>query len=112
MRSITVTFFITLFLTLSCGTEPAKTAPLTRDEMINLMLKVYLAEARTSMLAMPKDTAYRLFLVRQDSIMRHFDISDSTLRNAYSYYLERPAELEAIYDAIIDSLTLREQRSR
>ncbi len=112
MRNTAIPVFLILFLSFSCGDESSKSAPLTRDEMVNLMMKVYLAEARTSLLALPKDTAYQIFLVRQDRIMRQMGLSDSTLRIAYSYYLERPAELEAIYDAIIDSLSLREQRSR
>lgn len=78
--------------------------------MVSLMMEIYLAEARMSLLPLAKDSAYRLFVPYQDSIMRRKGIEDSTLRSAYSYYLKRPAELESIYDAIIDSLSLREKR--
>jgi hypothetical protein len=59
-----------------------------------------------------KDSSYRLFLAYQDTLMHRRGVSDSTLRKAYAYYLEHPNELEAIYDAIIDSLSLKEQRLR
>lgn len=110
MRVLLIILLVFLLMPLSCGSPGQQDAPLTRDQMVNLMLKIYLAEARASMLPLQKDSSYRLFLAHQDSLMRRQGISDSTLRKAYSYYLERPAELEAIYDAIIDSLSLREQR--
>jgi hypothetical protein len=32
------------------------------------------------------------------------------LKKTYAYYLAHPAELEKIYDSVIDTLALREQR--
>jgi hypothetical protein len=80
--------------------------------MVGLMMEIYLAEARTSLIPAAKDSSYRLFLAYQDTLMHRRGVNDSTLRKAYAYYLEHPAELEAIYDAIIDSLSLKEQRLR
>ena len=80
--------------------------------MVDFMIDIYLAEARTTLLPVNRDSAYRLFLPYQDSLMRKRGISDSTLKQAYSYYLRHPTEFEAIYDAVIDSLSLREQRVR
>jgi len=64
------------------------------------------------LLPLTRDSAYRLFLPYQDSLLHKRGIQDSLLKKSYAYYLQRPAELEAIYDAIIDSLSLREQRRR
>jgi hypothetical protein len=110
MRVLGLLLVLAVFLPAACGKQEKETPPLTRDEMVSLMMKVYLAEARTSLLPLPKDSSYRLFLAWQDSLMAKQGVQDSTLRRAYGYYLNHPAELEAIYDAIIDSLTLREQR--
>ncbi len=96
----------------SCTKEKKEVAALDKDQMTNLLIDIYLAEARTSLLPLSKDSAYRLFLPYQDSLMRSNGIADSTLRKAYGYYLQHPTELEAIYDAVIDSLSLREQRIR
>ncbi len=96
----------------SCTQEKKEQAPLDRDQMTNLLIDIYLAEARTTLLPVSRDSAYRLFLPHQDSLMRSNGIADSTLKKAYSYYLRHPTEFEAIYDAVIDSLSLREQRIR
>lgn len=110
---VPVFLLVVAFLgTMSCQKPKSEAPPLSRDQMVELMLEVYLAEARASLIPIPKDSAYRLFVAHQDSIMHHRGIQDSTLRKAYAYYLERPTELEAVYDAIIDSLSLREQRLR
>jgi len=37
-------------------------------------------------------------------------IPDSILKKTYSYYLAHPKELEQVYDAVIDTLVLRDQR--
>lgn len=112
---MTVRFLLCTALTaalFSCKQEEKEIPPLSRDQMVSLMMEIYLAEARTAAVPVGKDSAYRLFIPRQDSLMHHMGIQDSTLRASYSYYLQHPADLEAIYDAIIDSLSLREQRLR
>jgi len=76
------------------------------------MMEIYLAEARLSLLPIDRDSAYRLFVPFQDSLLYHRGLKDSTLRSAYDYYLNHPDELEQIYDQLIDSLNLREQRRR
>ncbi len=105
-------FTILIASLFSCKQEQKETAPLSRDQMVSLMMEIYLAEARTATVPVGKDSAYRLFIPHQDSLMHRMGIKDSTLRASYSYYLKHPADLEAIYDAIIDSLSLREQRLR
>ena len=109
-RIVMAVGFVVLF---SC--KNAKEAPqniLSKAQMADWMISLYLAEARTSLLMMNQDSAYKLFLPFQDSLMRQKAIQDSTLRKSYDYYLQHPGELESIYDAVIDSLSLREQRLR
>lgn len=85
---------------------------MSKDEMVAVMMEIYLAEARLSVLPVDRDSAYRLFIPYQDSLLYHRGLKDSTLRSAYDYYINRPNDLEQIYDRLIDSLTLREQRRR
>lgn len=106
--------FVVLFLLVlgSCAKEKEKAAPMSKDEMVAVMMEIYLAEARLSVLPVDRDSAYRLFIPYQDSLLYHRGLKDSTLRSAYDYYINRPNDLEQIYDRLIDSLTLREQRRR
>ena len=112
MRLPILLLLFTLLATTSCQEKKKAVSPLSRDEMVNLMMEIYLAEARASLVPAARDSSYRLFVAYQDSILQRRSVSDTTLRKAYAYYLEHPAELEAIYDAIIDSLSLKEQLLR
>ena len=97
---------------MSCNHEKVPQGILSRAQMVDWMMDIYLAEARTQLLPFPRDSAYKLFLPYPDSLMRRKGIQDSVLQKSYQYYLEHPTEFEAIYDTVIDSLSLREQRLR
>jgi hypothetical protein len=109
MWSRLLLFTILAVMAVSCAKQRNEVAPLTREQMVSVMIDVYLSESRSSYLQFPRDSAYRLFVAHQDSLLYHHHVADSTLRKAYSYYLNHPEELELIYDAIIDSLNLRQQ---
>ena len=109
MRLRGVVLILILSTTISCKKDKQPTDVLSEGQMVDWMLDIYLAEART--LTFPnRDSAYRVFLPYQDSIMRQKGINDTLLQKSFQYYFENPAKLEAIYDVIIDSLSLREQR--
>lgn len=94
----------------SCQKEKPTQGILTKAQMADWMMAMYLAEARILTLPMVRDSAYKLFVPYEDSLLRRKSFQDSTLEKSYQYYLEHPQELETIYDIVIDSLSLREQR--
>jgi len=59
-----------------------------------------------------RDSAMKLFLPFEQSVMKKRKISDETLSKTYRYYLEHPVEFEKVYDAVIDTLSLRAKRGR
>ena len=83
---------------------------LSHDEMVSLMVDMYLAEARMSTTGIPRDSAAKLFQPYENSIMAKRGLTDSILYVNYSYYLQKPEELEQILEAVIDTLNLRDQR--
>lgn len=95
---------------LSCAKEKKPAGLLPKSEMVSLMMEMYLAEARITISRLPKDSAFQLFFPFEKSVLEKHGISDSTLKANYTYYLEKPAEMESLVDAVIDSLSLREQR--
>jgi len=96
--------------TISCKKDKEPVGILTQPQMVDWMIDIYLAEGRTQSFTFSRDSAYRLFLPYQDSLMRSKGIQDSVLKKSFQYYFENPAKLELIYDVVIDSLSLREQR--
>ena len=101
---------IFLLLPVSCKKDSTPQGILTKSQMADWMIKVYMAEARTGSWAISRDSAYKLFVPYQDTLKQRNGLTDSTLMKSYLYYLENSKDMEDIYDIVIDSLNLREQR--
>ena len=99
-----------IFLGLSCQKETKPKGLLSQTEMTSLMVEMYLAEAKIATSRISRDSANKLFRPYEKSVLEKRGISDSTLKANYAYYMERPKELEQLMDAVIDTLSLREQR--
>ncbi|MBX2911973.1 MAG: DUF4296 domain-containing protein [Cyclobacteriaceae bacterium] len=93
-----------------CRQEERPAGLLDKDEMVALLVDVYLSEAKVTVAGVPRDSAYKLFAHFDRSVTVSRGIADSTLTASYEYYFQRPEELEKILDAVIDTLNLREQR--
>jgi Domain of unknown function (DUF4296) len=107
MTGLLITCFL---LVCSCSNEK-KEPILTNSEFTSLLVEFYLAEGRLNATPIPKDSAMMLFLPYEKKILAKRKISDEKLKATYRYYLKNPIELGKIYDAVIDSLNLREQRA-
>jgi hypothetical protein len=100
-----------LFLVWSACSSPKKPeGVLTQSQLSALFIDIYLAEARLDVMPVAKDSSIRFYIPFEQKLLQAKGISDSTLKKTYSYYLAHPKELEQVYDAVIDTLTLRDQR--
>jgi len=108
----TILAFLILVLTLySCKKEGPPEGVLSKEELADLMVEFYVAEGRLYTMGIQRDSAMKLFLPFEQSIMKNKKVSDETLSKTYKYYLEHPVEFEKVYDSIIDTLSLRETRA-
>jgi hypothetical protein len=90
--------------------KPEKPAHiLSKEQLSSLMVQMYLAESKLNGYNIPRDSAIKLFLPFEEALLRKYNISDSQLHQTYQYYFDHPEELELVYDAVIDSLSLRER---
>lgn len=112
MRLSWVVVILLLSIVASCKKDKEPQGILSKAQMVDWMIDIYLAEARTQLLTVSRDSAYKLFFPYPDSLMHKKGIRDTVLQESYRYYLDHPTYLEAIYDTVIDSLSLREQRLR
>ena len=103
---------IILILTfmVSCQTNEKPKEVLTQAQLSAFLVDVYLAEARVDAIPAVKDSTIKYFLPMEEKLLRNRGIADSVIRVTYAYYMAHPKELEQVYDAVIDSLTLREKR--
>jgi hypothetical protein len=102
---------MTGLICISCGKEEAQKDILTQDQLTNLMIEFYLGEARLTNFAIPYDSASKLFIPFEESVLKKYGVSDSTLHKTYQYYFDHPTELEKVYEIVIDSLSLRERKA-
>lgn len=97
-------------LVLSCG-EKRPEGILSKDQMVSALTDFYLKEAKINTMGFVPDSAATLMEYYKAKYEREKNFSDTTLDASYQYYLNRPHELSIIYDRVIDSLALREQRA-
>lgn len=89
-----------------------KQGVLNEQELSALLIDIYLAEAVADNLPLLKDSAIKFFVPFEQKLLKQKNIPDSVLAKTYTYYLAHPKEFEAVYEIVIDSLTLREQRTK
>jgi hypothetical protein len=78
--------------------------------MAKVLTDFYLKESKITGLHLSQDSALVLFEYYRSKYVEETSIPDSVIDQSYQYYLERPKEMGEIYDRIIDSLALKEQR--
>ena len=83
---------------------------LTREEMVKTMTEIYLAEQKINRLGLPRDSAEHEFDHFKQVVFEKIDVSDSVFKRSFDYYMDRPKEMEIIFTALVDSLSLMEQR--
>jgi Domain of unknown function (DUF4296) len=94
----------------SCETKKMPQGVLTKPELADYLVEMYVAEARMTGLSVMPDSSRKLFQPFEEALMKKRGISDSVMRITYRYYVNNPNELEEVYDVVIDTLSLREQK--
>lgn len=112
---ITATRFAAIVLAawmiVSCGSDKKPDDVLTREQMANVLIDLYITEEKVSRLRLRTDSATRVMRYFENTILSQADVSDTVWRRSYNWYAHRPQELQAVYAIVIDSLHLREQRT-
>ena len=103
-------FLISLILW-SCGKDndiPEEIAP--KEQLVPLMLDIYLAEVKLSNLKIVRDTAVSIFETYEGYLFEKHNIEKEKYMNSMSYYYDHTEQLELIYEALLDSLSVRETK--
>src|SRR4051812_47941425 len=105
--------FIVLTATLaitSCHHKKTPTGVLTHAEMLHVLSEVYINEQKLARISLRPDSAKIVFDSMKSIVFTKAGTSDSVFKKSFDYYVEHPAEMELIYSALVDSLSLQEQR--
>ncbi len=104
-------FLVVGWLCSGCNTVATPKDILPQDKLTRIMIEFYLGEARLTNYSIPYDSAHKLFIPFEASVLKKYGVSDSTLSRTYQYYFDHPIELEKIYEVVLDSLSLRERKA-
>jgi hypothetical protein len=95
----------------SCGdSDTPRQRILTPSEMVKALTEIYLYEQKVNKLGLPRDSAEVAFEQFKPMIFEKIGVPDSVFKSSFDYYMDRPVEMEKIYSALVDSLSLMEQR--
>jgi hypothetical protein len=102
---------VILLVCFSCGSRDKRDDIMTKEQMVKALMEIYIGEQKIIRLGLQRDSADRQFeLFKQIIFDRNIGVSDSVFRRSFDYYMDRPKDIEQIYTAVVDSLSLREQR--
>lgn len=93
----------------ACSSNERPEGILSEEEMIPILLDVYLGEGRLSSMNLKRDSALKVFEVLEGRVFEKYNTTDSIYRTSIVYYYDHPKEMEKIYEVVLDSLNLREQ---
>jgi hypothetical protein len=99
-----------LILCCSCGESDRDKNILTKAQMVKAMTEIYLAEQKINRLGVPRDSAEHEFERFKQLVFEKIDVKDSVFKRSFNYYMDRPKDMEFIFTALVDSLSLMEQR--
>jgi hypothetical protein len=94
----------------SCGGDREAQPVLSQAEMVKALTEIYISEQKINKLGLRRDSAEREFERFKKVMFQRIDISDSAFKTSFDYYMDHPKQMEQIYTALVDSLSLMEQR--
>lgn len=80
---------------------------LSKDQMVAFLVDLHLAEAKISYMGnSPVDSAEKMFRNYEAYLFEKHGIEDSVYLQSYEYYLAHMEQLDEIYAAVVDSLSV------
>ncbi|MFM7194087.1 MAG: DUF4296 domain-containing protein [Bacteroidota bacterium] len=99
-----------MVLLLAACSSKAPSGVLDKDQMAELLTEFYLKEARMKAGNVTVDSAVLLFTRLRGQYAGSHGFPDSVIDASFEHYLNHPVEMDQVFDRVIDSLSLREQR--
>lgn len=105
--------FLMAILVFACGKNDEHTAGsgvLSKDQMVHVLIDLYVTEQKIELIKLKGDSGRKIFERLDSGIFVKAGFTSEQFQESYNYYVDRPKEFELLYTALVDSLSLREQR--
>lgn len=84
---------------------------LSESDMVRVLLEMHLADEKISRAYIPYDSISKISPLIRERVLQRVGIADSVYQKSMEYYMSHPEKLDKIYGILVDSLSLREQRT-
>jgi len=111
MTHLGLSLMVIACIAAGCKDSSRPPGVLSKEEYASFLIEVYLTESRFGQLQLTPDSALRLYLAHEPELLAAHGLNDSTVKLTYEYYVNHPRELELVYTAVVDTLSLREQKA-
>lgn len=109
MKRLLLLFFIIIFLN-ACKSDDRPEGVLGKDEMIEVLTNVHLADGYAS--ALYTDSSRNKIAAMYQSIYKKYNTDSVGIRRSLEYYSRNPAELKTMYETIVKDLESLEKEQR
>ncbi len=92
---------------LACNKIGKHNTVMSEEQMVGYLIQLHIAEAKVQNLRLKKDSSQVVFDIYNQHLFKKNGLSDSLFINSYNYYLQYPQKLETIYEAVVDSISVR-----
>lgn len=97
-----------MLMAVACSSNDSPKGILGSEKMVDILIDIHLAEAGVQDMRLDRDSATVFFAAQEKYIFKKHNVTDSDFLRSYNFYIEHPAQLEDIYSAVIDTLSLRQ----
>lgn len=82
---------------------------MSKEAMVSFLIDLHIMEAKITTAHFPNDSVKLFFPEIEKELFKKHNITDSIYFLSYQYYLENMYDMEEIYTAVVDSLSLTER---
>jgi hypothetical protein len=107
---ILLLFISCLAITCCKRTEDIPEGILKQNQMMPVMLDIYLAESQLTELRLDRDTTASIFDTYEGVIFERHNVDHEQYKKSLTYYYDHTKQLEIIYEAMLDTLTIRDAK--
>jgi len=110
MKKIFLLFIAITIVVFGCVHKDTPSEDLmSKEQMVSFLIDLHIMEAKMNITRFPKDSVEAIFPEIEKELFKKHNISDTIYFKSYQYYLNNMFDMEDIYAAVVDSLSLRER---
>lgn len=104
-------FILGCVLLWSCSkTNELPEGVLTQEQMAEILVEVYYAQAKVSNAKLKKDSSEILYEYYQNYLLEKNETDTTAFYKSLTYYLDNPVEFDKINESVLDTLNFRLQK--